>query len=208
MKKLKISALLVIFVFCILLFSSCEYAFIQSYYEVNEDLPDNLTSGKSLAEYAVNTVEEDSGKEFNVGEVYMILDPELKGEVKVTLVEKKQRKPLLVYVDFDTKSNKLLSFNYNGWHSKLDPGIINFQDWKIDHTEAIEISERFFSEADGFRYDRVLIYSCNSHPFKDEYWEDWSVSLYDDKGKKKYYTRIDPYTGEILRHSISEYFSP
>ena len=93
MKKLKISTLLVICVFCILLFSSCKYAFIQSYYEVNEELPDNMTSGKSLVEYARNIVEENSGKEFNVGEVYMILDSELKGEVQVTLVEKKEKKP-------------------------------------------------------------------------------------------------------------------
>ena len=180
----------------------------KSYYEVNKELPDNLTSGKSLVEYAVNTVEEDSGKEFNVGEVYMILDQELKGKVEVTLVEKKQRKPLLVDVDFDTKSNKLLSFQYNNWHSKLDPGIINFQDWEIDYAEAVEISEKFFSQTDGFRYDRVLIKTCNSHPFKDEDWEDWSVDFFDDQNKKKYYTRIDPYTGEILRHSTSEYFSP
>lgn len=88
MKKLKISVLIIIVVFCILLLY--KYAF-NSYHEVNEDLPDGLPSGKSLVEYAVNTVEEDSGKEFNVGEVYMILDPELKGEVEVTLVEKKEK---------------------------------------------------------------------------------------------------------------------
>lgn len=190
-----------------MLFFLFKYGF-KSYHEVNKELPNNLMSGKSLVEYAVNTVEEDSGKEFNVGEIYMILDSELKGEVKVTLVEKKEKKPLLVYVDFDTKSNKLLSFHYNNWHSKLDPGIINFQDWEIDYAEAIELSEKFFSQTDGFRYDRIIMHTVDSHPSEDEDWEDWMVDFFDDQNKKKYYTRIDPCTGEILRHSISDYFNP
>ena len=206
MKKLKIPALIVICVFCMLFFLF-KYGF-NSYHEVNKELPNNLTSGKSLVEYAVNAVEEDSGKEFNVGEIYMRLDPELKGEVEVTLVEKKEKKPLLVDVDFDTKSNKFLSFYYQGWYSDLDPGIINFQDWEIDYAEAIELSEKFFSQTDGFRYDRIIMYTVDSHPSEDEDWEDWMVDLYDDQNKKKYYARIESYTGEILRHSISDYFSP
>lgn len=168
----------------------------------------NLTTDQwweATAEYARNIVEKDSGKEFNVGSVYMILDSDLKGEVEVILKEKNQKKPLLVYVKFDTRNNKLLSFKYVNWHSKLDPGIIYFQDWKIDYAEAIEISEKFFSQTDGFRYDRVLIFSCNSFPSKDEDWEDWFVDIFDEQGNKKYYTRIDPYTGEILRHGIYKY---
>ena len=204
MKKLKIITSIIVAVFCMLLFY--KYAF-KTYYEVNKELPDDLTSGKSLVECARKIVEEDSGKEFDVGEVYMILDSELKGEVQVTLVEKKEKKPLLVDVDFDTKSNKLLSFNYVSWHSKLDPGLINFQDWEIDYTEAIEISKEFFSQAAGLRFDRILMYTVNSHPSKDKDWEAWMVDFFDDQNKKKYYARIEPYTGEILRHSISEYFN-
>lgn len=182
-----------------LFFSSCKYVF-KSYYEVNKELPDDLTSGKILAEHAVNTVEEDSGKEFAVGSVYMILDSELKGEVEVTLVEKKQKKPLLVYVDFDTKNNKFLSFKYNHYHSKLDPGIINYDDWEIDYAEAIEISKEFYSKTEGFRYDDVIIETCNAFPSKDEVWEDWDVVFRDKQSGKFYSTRIDPYTGEILNH--------
>ena len=131
----------------------------------------------------------------------------MKGKVRFILVEKKQRKPLLAYVDFDTKNNKLLSYNYVSWHSKLDPGLISFQDWEIDYAEAIEISEKFFSQTDDFRYDSVLIESYNPHPSKDENGEDWLVNFFDDQGEKKYYTRVDPYTGEITVHSISNYFS-
>ncbi|MBR5542607.1 MAG: hypothetical protein IKU65_00735, partial [Oscillospiraceae bacterium] len=83
--------------------------------------------------------------------------------------------------------------------SKLDPGIINIQNWKIDYAEAIEISEEFYSETDGFTYDSVQINTCNSHKDKPE---DWFVVLNDDQSKKRYYTRIDPYTGEIFVHSI------
>ena len=198
MRRFKIFTSLIIVVFCVLVLSSCKYIF-KSYYERNEELPSNLTSGKSIAEYARNIVEEDCGKEFYVGSIDMRLDSELKGEVEVILVEKKQKKPLLVYVDFDTKSNKLLSFDYTSWHSKLDPGIINIQNWKIDYAEAIEISEEFYSETDGFTYDSVQINTCNSHKDKPE---DWFVVLNDDQSKKRYYTRIDPYTGEIFVHSI------
>lgn len=190
-------------IFCMLILSSCKYEYIfRPYNEINEDIPDNLTSSASMAEYACNIVEKDCGKEFNVGSVYMILDSELKGEVEVILVEKKQKKPLLVYVDFDTKNNELLSFKYVSWHSKLDPGIINIQNWKIDYAEAIEISKEFYSETDGFRYDSILIYTCNSHPFEDEDWEDWSVTFRDFQSKRNYNTRIEPYTGEILNHGI------
>ena len=68
MKKFIFSALLVICIFCMLYVFLCKYVF-KSYYEVNKELPDNMSLGKILAEYAVNTVEENSGKEFNVGEI-------------------------------------------------------------------------------------------------------------------------------------------
>ena len=205
MKKLKVLISIIVCIFCMVCLSSCIYKYlIQPVNERNEELPASLTTGKSLVEYARKVVEEDSGKEFNVGEVDMRLDSELKGAVEITLVEKKERKPQLVYVKFDTKSNKLLSFYYQGWQSKSDPGIINFQDWAIDYTEAIEISEKFFSQADGFRYDRVWMYTVDSHPSEDEDWEVWMVDLLDDQGEKRYYARIDPYTGDVLLHSISK----
>ena len=92
MKKIILSVLLVICVFFMLYVFLCKYVF-KSYYEVNKELPNNLSSGKSLAEYAINTIAEDSGKEFNVGEISAQLDSELKGRVRFILVEKKQRKP-------------------------------------------------------------------------------------------------------------------
>lgn len=179
----------------------------RAYNERNEDLPDNLNSGKSLAEYAVNVIETDCGKKFDIGSVYMIVDSELKGEVEVTLVEKEQKKPMLVYVNFDTKSNKLLDFKYADWHSKLDPGIINIQNWKIDYAEAFEISKEFHSKTDGFRYDDVIIRSYDSYPVADEEKEVWVVSFCDIPGEKNYNTRIDPYTGEVLNHGIWDYSS-
>lgn len=200
MKKFKVLISIIIVIFCVLILSSCKYEYIfKPYNEINEDIPDNLTSSASMAEYARNIVEKDCDKEFNVGSVYMILDSELKGEVRVTLVEKKQKKPLLVYVDFDTKNNKLLSFKYVSWHSKLDPGLINLQNWKIDYAEAIEISKAFYSETDGFRYDDILIETINSFPATDE---DWSVAFRDFQSKRNYNTHIDPYTEEILYHGI------
>ena len=205
MKKLKVLISIIVCIFCMVCLSYCIYKYlIQPVNDRNEELPASLTTGKSLAEYARKVVEEDSGKEFNVGEVDMRLDSELKGAVEVTLVEKKERKPQLVYVKFDTKSNKLLSFYYQGWYSDLDPGVINFQDWEIDYAEAIEISEKFFSQADGFRYDRVWMFTVNSHPSEDEDWEDWVVVLDDDQGEKRYRAHIDPYTGDVLLHSISK----
>jgi len=186
-----------------LIISSCKYM-PKRYNERNEELPDNLNSSASLAEYAKNVVEEHCGKEFEIGSVDMHLDAELKGEVEVILKEKKQKRPWLVYVNFDTKNNKLLSFKYVNWHSKLDPGIINIQNWGIDYAEAIEITKEFYSKTEGFRYDDVIIRTCNSHPSEDEDWENWAVVFRDYRNKKIYDTRIEPYTGEILRHSSWE----
>ena len=201
MNKIKVFASIVAVAFCMLVLSSCTYI-LQPYNERNEDLPENLNSSKSIAEYALNIVENDCGKEFEIGSVQMILDSELKGEAEVTLVEKNKEKPLLVYVNFDTKSYKLLSFRYTAWNSKLHPGFINIPNWKIDYAEAIEISKGFYSKTDGFRYDSIRIHTCNSYPFEDEDWEDWFVVLYDEQNNKNYYTRIEPYTGEVLIHSI------
>ncbi len=206
MKKLKIATSIIIMVLCLLFLSSCSYEYIfKPYNEINKDIPVNLTSCASMAEYARNIVEKDCGKEFNIGSVDMKLDSDLKGKVEVTLVEKKQKKSLLVYVVLDTKNNKLLSFEYVRWHSKLDPGVIDIQNWEIDYTEAVEISKEFYSKTDGFRFDSAHIQTNNSFPSEDEDWEDWCMDLYDEQSVNRYYTRVDPYTGEITQHSIWEY---
>lgn len=204
MKKNKVFASIVTVALCMLVLSSCTYM-LRPHNERNEELPDNLNSGKSIAEYALNIVEDDCGKEFEIGSVYMILDSESKGEVEVTLVEKGKKKPMISYVKFDTKSNKLLYLKYAGWDSKLHPGFIDIQNWKIDYAEALEISKEFYSKTAGFRYDDVIIRTCNSYPFEDEDWEDWSLLFRDYQNEKNYCTRIEPYTGEILNHSIWEW---
>ena len=204
MKKNKVFAAIVSVGLCLLVLFLCIYM-RQTHYEINEEIPDGLNSGKSLAEYALNIVENNCGKEFETGSVYMILDPQSKGELEVTLVEKNKKKPMLAYVKFDTKSNKLLYFKYVGWDSKLHPGFIDIQNWKIDYAEALEISKEFHSKTEGFRYEDVIIKTCNSHPFEDEDWEDWSVVFRDFRNGKNYETRIDPYTGEILDHGIWEW---
>ena len=202
MKKLKIFISLIICILCVFSLSSCKYKYIfKGYIEVNKELPETLNSSKSIAEYALDIVENDCGIEFEIGSVYMILDSEQKGEVKVTLVEKGEKKPMLVYVEFDTKSNKLLRFNYVSWDSKLHPGIINLQNWKVDYAETIEITKEFYSKTGGFRYDEAIIRTCNSYP-DQEYWEDWLLTFYDMRNGKKYHIRIDPYTGEITSHGI------
>lgn len=191
--------------------SSCEYKSLYKYLfgshiKINEELPDNLTSGKSIAEYARNIVEADYGGEFEIGSLHMDLDSELKGSVDVVLVEKDKKRPQIVYVEFDTKNNMLLNLQYYGWESKLHPGVIDFHNWKLDYEDAIEISEKFHSETEGFQYDNVLIYTADSHLLEDEDWEVWLVNLNDRQNEKRYYTRIDPYTGEILVHNIGELY--
>ena len=90
-------------------------------------------------------------------------------------------------------------------------GTVCFSEWREKNADnsfkSEKNSEKFFSQTDDFRYDSVLIESYNPHPSKDENGEDWLVDFFDDQGKKKYYTRVDPYTGEITVHSISNYFS-
>jgi len=203
MKKIKVFASIVTVALCMIVLSSCAYV-LRPHNEISEDIPDNLNSGKSLAEYALNIIEEDFGKEFEMGSVYMILDSESKGEVEISLVEKDNENPMIACVQFDTKNNKLLHFEYEGRDSKLHPGFIDIQNWKIDYAEALEISKEFYSKTEGFRYDDVIIRTCNSHPSEDEDWENWAVVFRDYRNKKIYDTRIEPYTGEILRHSSWE----
>ncbi len=204
MKKIKVFASIIAVAFCMSALSSYAYM-LRPNNERNEDLPDNLNSAKSMAEYAINTAEEDFDKKFEMGSVYMILDSDSKGEVQVTLVEKDKKKPMIVFVYLDTKINKLLRLEYAGWDSKLHPGFIDIQNWKIDYAEALEISKEFYSKTAGFRYDDVIIETCNPYPSEDEDWEDWSVVFRDYQNRKNYYTRIEPYTGEILRHSSWEW---
>ena len=206
MKKLKISTLIVTCVFFVLTLSSCKYKYLlDPLIEVNEKFPENLTSGKSIAEYARNIVEQDYGEEFEIGSLDMTLDSELKGEGKVGLVEKGKKRPQIAYVKFDTKNNMLLNFYYYGYETKVYPGIIDFQNWKIDYEDAIEISEEFYSETEGFQYDSVLIETNDSYR-GEEGWEVWRVLFYDYQNEKRYYTHIDPYTGGVLDHEVGELY--
>ena len=67
MKKLKNPISLIICILCIFSLSSCKYKYIFApSTEVNEELPSDLTSSASMAEYARNIVEEDWGKEFEI----------------------------------------------------------------------------------------------------------------------------------------------
>jgi len=68
---------------------------------------------------------------YHLGEIYMYLDPDLKGEVRLTYAESTENNAEVVKVVLDTKKNEIVSAGAVGTDSKLDPGTLDYSGWKV-----------------------------------------------------------------------------
>ena len=139
---------------------------------------------------------------FSVGSIDMKIDKEHRGEALVIFVEKDHEKPILLFARLDTREMVFYKIEDYARESKLNPGIINFRDWIIDSTDALRLTEEFFSTDPDFQYNRIWLNTySNSFIWRQGDVEEWHVYLTDDENDIRYSTHINPYSGEITSHS-------
>lgn len=181
MKLIKIYLILLI----IIMLTSCNY-------KIEEELPEDLYSAFQLLPLANELAEKYSkNKEYHLGDVRMVLSNDHRGDVEFTYIHSESR---IIYVKIDTENHKIKEVVRRGYDSKLDPGKINMEAWKVDSINAVKITEEFFSETNGFKYTHMILHTPNVMG------ESWSVSL---RNKENIYdSHIDPKTGEVLYNNI------
>lgn len=171
--------------------------------DLNKSVEYNVVSAKQIEDYLsseLKGVEKFNKYDLTVGSVDMKLDKEHRGDVTVTFVEKDRTKSKIIYATLDTRKGVFYKFQDVGRQSKLYPGIVHLNEWKIDSTDAVRIMEYFYKNNKAFRYDEIWILSSSYYLGAEE---TWNVYLTDRKNSVKYGTRINPYSGEVVVHTIN-----
>ena len=147
-----------------------------------------------------------ANNQFTLGEIYMNLNLEHRGSIIAKYVERNSKYPKVVFVYLDTEKSQIEKVEDMGTNRKLYPGEISIKDWLIDSDEAVKIAHELYSKKmsiDDFHYDEVLIYSYNGSELDNlENVERWLVFLIDSQNGIKYFTRIDPFNGNVVSYSI------
>ena len=171
--------------------------------ELNKPIIYEVVSAKQIETYLSSEIQKNdklNKYDLIIGSINMIVDREHQGEVTVIFVEKDNKRSKVIYAYLDTHKGIFYKFQDAGRESKLYPGIIHLRDWKIDSIDAVRISEEFFSSNKDFRYDEILIITTSIYDSNEE--ESWNIHLTDIKNKIRYVTSINPYSGEVVYHTI------
>jgi len=172
---------------------------------LNKPISVDIVSAKQIETHLNSEIEQiDKLKKYNltIGSIDMHIDSENRGEVTVIFVEKDNVNSKVIFAHLDTCKGIFYGFEDYGRESKLYPGIIRLKEWKIDSTDAIRISEEFFSDNKDFRYDEIWLISSSYYMGSEE---TWNVYLTDKENNIRYEIRMNPYSGEVFFHNINEY---
>ena len=71
----------------------------------------------------------------------------------------------------------------------MQNGKLDFENWNVNSTKAINITESSFSDNKEFKFDRVYIYTVNYYRGSRKV---WNVVLLDGLNKISYINIIDP----------------
>jgi len=166
---------------------------------MNAVIETNLSSAQMIVEtgnkYASDIYEKTP---YHLGEIYMYLDPDLKGEVQLTYVESTKNNAEVVKVVLDTKKNEIVSAGSVGTDSKLDPGTLDYSSWKVDSDKAIELALHEVNNIQDFTYDKVLIFSNNMYVKGDA----WVVHFINLDKNVYFWCMINPYDGSIYSSGV------
>ena len=170
--------------------------------DLNKSMDNDIVSAKQIEIYLnreIQGIENLKKYELIVGSIDMKVDNEHRGEVTVVLVEKDNKKSKVIYAYLDTRKHIFYKFQDAGRESKLYPGIIHLRDWEIDSTDAVRISEEFYSTNKDFQYNEIWITTTSIYDNNNKL---WNIYLTDIKSNIRYVTRIDPYSGEVVYNTI------
>lgn len=123
----------IILIFCFSIITSCQNAVSV----INKDIPNHSVSVKEIERLVGPYVKQYwEDREYHLGAIYMFLNENLEGEVSLTYAdESSTSSPNVIEVTVNTIESKIVSIEKMGNNSKLDPGRIDFNQWKIDSYE-------------------------------------------------------------------------
>jgi hypothetical protein len=167
--------------------------------DLNVTVPKASNTAFELIEFVEPYFAKEAGDNFLIGGIWMFLEKDLNGKVEFTFVEGKSN----VYIaNIDTVKQKLVNIKYLGNDSKINPGSLSINEWKIDSDVAIKIALKAFNNIRDFKYDKVIIHTNNNYHKKIELWE---VEFHDLEKNKKYWCTINPRDGLILHQGIKDF---
>lgn len=171
---------------------------------INENIPDDKNSAKELVKIAAPYVQEYLGdRKYYVGEITMELNNNHEGKVEIWYKDDRgegsEEVPNILTVEMDTRKNEILKVVEQPRDSKLEPGNIHIENWKIDSDEAMQIAKNAFKNDKDFNFTSAFIIG-NDLLLNGV--ESWGVNLFNEKNLKSYHLKIDAYTGKVLRKEI------
>jgi hypothetical protein len=199
MRKRVILAVLVL----IVMISSIIYYFRDGGRNINAYIDANKLSAIELIGVAKPYVENYWGqRKYYIGKVSMDLNSNHEGLIEIWYKDDYKDKngaPNIITVEIDTQKKKILRIIKQERNTKLDPGIINIEDWSIDSNDAVDIARNAFRDVRDF--DFTLVYLSGNN-FAKGGRETWDVSLINEKNNNAYYLEIDAYSGEVYKKEI------
>jgi len=172
---------------------------------VEQPIDNDFISAKQievLLNDEIQKIEKLNEYDLEIGSIEMELNADQRGGISVKYVEngKDGGESKVILAQLSTRTKILHSIQDLGRDGKNYPGgTIGLCDWIIDSTDALGISEEFFSDSQDFRYDEIRIKSCSYYHGNEKTWD---VFLTDKRNNIRYETRINPYTGEVVSHNV------
>lgn len=171
---------------------------------INKDIPVNSSLNiKEIEKITKDCINEIwKNNTYHIGDIIINLDEDLKGSIELWYADENRNKedvPNIITVNVDTKANKIVSIIKQERNSKIEPELIELEQWNTDIKEVIEkAKEAFLLEGDThFQH----IYISNSY-LGEEKRPVWSITCFDIIEQKGYSIDIDVYTGEQLNPKI------
>lgn len=169
--------------------------------KVDVSIPENVVNAKELVKLAKPYVDEYfKTSDYYVGKVSMALDKNQRGQVEIWYKDKKKDKngvPNIITVKVDTTTKKIIRIVKQERNSKIEPGIINIDNWSIDSSKAIDIALECIKK--DINFDFTSAYLSGSDIYLDGK-EIWDVTLFNENSKKSVYVKIDVYTGDVYKY--------
>lgn len=196
--------IIIALVFLIGILGGIVYYFNSGKKIINKDIPENSSLNiKEIEKISKDCINEIwKNNTYHIGDIKISLDEDLEGSIELWYADENRNKegvPNIITVNVDTKANKIVSIIKQERNSKIEPQLIELDQWNVDIKEAIQkAKEAFLSEGD-IHFQNIYI---SNRYLGEEKRPVWSITCFDTIEQKGYSIDIDVYTGEQLNPKI------